>query len=340
MTSTDTDAPAAQRRPTHPAAPGGRRGAGVVRRLPLRPGDPRAARQARRAGRPGHGLPHPAAAGRRRRGRRAAHRGRRGDLPPLLRHPSPPPGLPRLRRHRRGRGAGRRALDAGDRRRARVRRRQPHAGDLRDLPGLRADASASSSTVRPPEPDEQDRADQQVQARRARLQTARWSRPTDRSARATRTPAAPRAARSTGAVAVRPLEQLQQQPCREADAEAGERHTPAASTRTVPAPRCDREVDAGAGPLSSPRRRSRRTWLPSTVNQRRRRTRHSCGGHVVIRDGTSVVEVMTSPSLAVAARSGGSAALATVGSTDRLPPATTFGRVPVRSARLACRGER
>ncbi len=63
--------------------------------------------------------------------------GRRGDLPALLGHPPPPPRLPRLRRHRRGRGAGRRAVDPGDGRRARVRRRQPHAGDLRHLPGLR-----------------------------------------------------------------------------------------------------------------------------------------------------------------------------------------------------------
>ena len=39
--------------------------------------------------------------------------------------------------HRRGRGAGRRALDPHDRGRARLRRRQPHPGDLRHLPDLR-----------------------------------------------------------------------------------------------------------------------------------------------------------------------------------------------------------
>ena len=38
--------------------------------------------------RPGDGLPHPAGARRRRRGRRAAHRGRRGDLPALLATPT------------------------------------------------------------------------------------------------------------------------------------------------------------------------------------------------------------------------------------------------------------
>ena len=44
--------------------------------------------RARRERRAGHRLPHPAGARRRRRGRHAAHRGRRGDLPALLATPT------------------------------------------------------------------------------------------------------------------------------------------------------------------------------------------------------------------------------------------------------------
>src|SRR3954453_4244154 len=107
------------------AAAGRGPGHGVLRGLPLGPGHPRPARPARRARGPRHRLPDPAAVGGRRRGRRAAHRGRRGDLPALLRHPPPPPRLPRLRADGRGGGAAREALDPGDRRRARVLRGQP-----------------------------------------------------------------------------------------------------------------------------------------------------------------------------------------------------------------------
>ncbi len=85
-------------------------GPAELRRLPQRPGHPRPAAAQRRERRAVDGLPHPAGARRRRRGRRAAHRGRRGGLPALQREPPPPPGLPRLRPHRRGRGPGRRAV--------------------------------------------------------------------------------------------------------------------------------------------------------------------------------------------------------------------------------------
>ena len=123
------------------------------RRVPLRPGIARRAAQARREHRADHRLPHAAGDGRGRHGRHAAHRHRRIGVPPLLRAPPPSPGVPQLRRHRRGRG---REVEqwAASRRRARLHRRQPHHRDLRHLRRLRATAdrelSASASRMSAP----------------------------------------------------------------------------------------------------------------------------------------------------------------------------------------------
>ena len=84
----------------------------------------------------------------------AVERGR-GRLPPVLRHPSPPPGVPLVRRDGRGGGSGRGAVDPRDRRRARVRRGQPHPGDLRRLPALplRASGDGAATSQREPHPE-------------------------------------------------------------------------------------------------------------------------------------------------------------------------------------------
>ena len=128
------DARPALHPPTHrrlrPARP--------ARRLPLRPGDPRGAAPPRRRDRAHHRLPHPAGPGRRRGGGRAAHRVRRGGLPPLRqRRAPPPPRLPSMRRGRRDRGP--RGGDVGPQRgrTARLLRPLTHRRDLRAVPGVR-----------------------------------------------------------------------------------------------------------------------------------------------------------------------------------------------------------
>ena len=131
MTSTEPD-PAPATAPDAAAA-GRPRRAGRRRRLPLRAGGPRAAR---RAAAPASAWPRSTAPSRLRRPRarrRPPPRGRRGDLPPVLRHPPPSPGLPLVRCDGRGRGSGGGEVDLGDRRRARLLRPLPHAGDLRHL---------------------------------------------------------------------------------------------------------------------------------------------------------------------------------------------------------------
>ena len=122
--------------PHHPSARRRPSGLPGPRRLPQRAGGARAAARGRRPGRAVDGLPGGAVAGRRRRAGLHPHRLRRGALPPVQPAAPPPPGLPRLRADRRGGRPGGRAVGRPDRRRARLRRRQPHAGDLRHLRGL------------------------------------------------------------------------------------------------------------------------------------------------------------------------------------------------------------
>ncbi len=103
-------------------AKGCRRGDGLLRRLPPRPGDPRAARRPRRAGGSGHRLPH-ASSGWPTPGRstccapRTARRSTDGARTATTTTWS----AAFVRRHRRGGGPDRRALDQQHRRRARVR---------------------------------------------------------------------------------------------------------------------------------------------------------------------------------------------------------------------------
>ena len=125
------------------------------RGLPLRAGGPRAARGRRLRRRPGHRLSRPGPVRRPRARRRTPSRGRRGDLPPLLRHPPPSPGLPVVRCDGRGRGSGGGEVDFGDRGRARVLRPLPHAGDRRHLRRLPQGPIASGRRPvpsRPPRP--------------------------------------------------------------------------------------------------------------------------------------------------------------------------------------------
>ena len=132
-TMTSTDRPAV--RPT-PPAPRGRGRPDDVRRLPQRPGDPRPDHAAGRLGRTGHGLPHPAG---------LAESGevdmlRNEDGEAIWRSCSDT-----HHHHLVCRSCGAtievegpavERWTARDRGRARLRRHQPHAGDLRHLPDL------------------------------------------------------------------------------------------------------------------------------------------------------------------------------------------------------------
>jgi len=121
-----------------PAGPGAGLGPQQPARLPERAADPCRAAPPGGTDRPGHRLPAPAGA---QRGRPGGHHpgGQRGDPVPAVpqRGPPPSPDLPRLRRQRGGRGAGRGAVGRQGRRRGRLHRRRSHRGAVRPVPALR-----------------------------------------------------------------------------------------------------------------------------------------------------------------------------------------------------------
>src|SRR3954447_3474721 len=138
--------------PDHATARSGPRRLRGAGGLPQRPGGARPAALDRRPGGPVDRVPDRAGDGRRRRARLDPHRLRRGPLPAMQPPAPPPPGVPGVRAHRRGGGPDRGALGRQRRRRAWLRRRQPHAGDLRHLRRVPGGPGRELSRRRPPAP--------------------------------------------------------------------------------------------------------------------------------------------------------------------------------------------